>query len=292
MSTMIFNKLSTLIHTGTQNNPNAALFFTRFKESLAQFEKPGAFPVANEAELNKVIEWADEQGYLQKLGVDKKTATMLAHSMKNNIVAGDKELSPALLQEPEIRRELQNAFAKKAAEQSPLKPDEAKAVVELIRSGELFQDLVFTFTRTFKLTLSELDNVRTIPEMLFDVLRIPAVVVSDLTNVGDFIQDLEGLVASIKSGKPPKNPEIFNNTLKTLFHIAIIGDAVNTANTLFSGENQSLRIALLIYARLHNINLEEADIDEARNTLLNTDNPQLGAFLLYAASNATRLMGK
>lgn len=289
---MLFKNLSSLINTGTQNNPNATLFFTRFKESLSKFEKPGVFPVANEAELIEVIEWADKQGYLQKLGVSKETATMLAHSMKNNIVAGDKELSPALLQEPEIRRELEKAFAKKAAEQSPLKPDEAKEVVELIRSGELFQDLVFTFTRTFKLALSELGNVRTIPDTLFDVLRIPAVVVSDLANVGDFIQDLEGLIGSIKSGKQPENPAIFNNTLKTLFHIAIIGDAVNTANALFSKDNQSLRIALLIYARLHNINLEEADIDEVRNTLLNTDNPQLGAFLLYAAKNAPRLMGK
>jgi len=289
---MLFKNLSSLINSGTENKPNAELFFTRFKESLAQFDKPGAFPVANEAELIKVIQWADEQGYLQKLGVDKKTATILAHSMKNNIVAGDKELSPALLQEPEIRHALEKALAKKAAEQSPLKPDEAKAVVELIRNGELFQDLVFTLTRLFKLTLSELGNVRTIPEVIFDVLKIPAVVVSELTDVGAFVENLNGLIASIKNGKPPENPAIFNNTLKTLFGIAIIGDAVNTANTLFSKDNQSLRIALLIYARLHNINLEEADIDEARNTLLNTDNPQLGAFLLYAAQNAPRLMGQ
>lgn len=110
--------------------------------------------------------------------------------------------------------------------------------------------------------------------------------------MGEFTKDLDGLIESIKSGKPPKAPEVLNNTLKTLFQIAIIGDAVNTANDLFNPENEGLRIALLVYARLHNINLEQADIDVMRNTILNTDNPQLGVFLLYVAENARRLMGK
>ncbi|MCX7067878.1 MAG: hypothetical protein NTW85_09330 [Methylococcales bacterium] len=285
---MLFNKLSTLIHIDTQNNANTEAFFTRFKESLAQFDKPNAFPTVNEANLIKVIDWADKQGYLQKLGIGKKTATMLAHSM----VADDKKLPQVLLENPEIRHALEKTVVKKAGEKSPLTPDETKAVIELIRTGELFQDLVFTFTRVYKLSLNELGDVRKLPSAITDIVKLPAVVVSDLIHVGEFVQNLDGFIKSINSGKSPKNSGIFNNTLKTLFHIAILGDAVNTANDLFSEENQSLRIALLVYARLHNVNLEEADIDEVRNSLLNTDNPQLGDFLLYTAKNAPRLMGK
>lgn len=284
---MLFNQLSTLIHTNTQNNPNAELFFNRFKESLVQFDKPGTLPAVNEAELTQVIAWANEQGYLQKLGIDQKIATMLAHSMVT-----DHKLPQALLQNTEIRHTLENVIAKKAGEQMPLKPDEAKTVVELIRTGELFQDLVLTLTRVFKLTLNELGNVHTIPGMIPDLVKIPTIVVSDLLNVWEFIRRLDGFIESIKMGEPPKNSGIFNNTLKTLFHIAILGDTINTANTLFSEDNQSLRITLLVYARLHNINLEEGDIDVARNTILNKDDPQLGDFLLYAAKNAPRLMGK
>ncbi len=282
---MLFNKLSALIHTGTQNNANAEAFFTQFKGNLAQFDKPAAFPTVNEAELTKAIDWADKQGYLKKLGIGKETATMLAHSM----VADDKKLPQVLMENPEVRHALEKTIAKKAGEKSPLRPEEAKAVVELIRTGELFQDLVFTLTRLYKLTLKELGDVRTIPSLIPEAFKIPAVMVSDLIHVGEFTQDLDGFIKSIKSSGQPKNPAILNNTLKTLFHIAIIGDAINTANNLFSEENQSLRIALLVYARLHNVNLEEADIDEVRNTILNTDNPQLGAFLLYTAKNAPRL---
>lgn len=285
---MLFDTLSTLIHADTQNNANAEAFFTQFKESLAQFDKPSAFPTVNEDELTKVIDWADKQGYLQKLGIGKETATMLAHSM----VADDKKLPQVLMDNPEIRQTLAKSVVKKTGEKSPLRPDEAKAVVELIRTGELFQDLVFTFTRVYKLSLKELGDVRALPSVLTDIVRMPAVIVSDLIHVGKFIQDLDGLIKSIKNGTPPKNSEIFNNTLKTLFHITILGDAVNTANDLFSQENQSLRIALLVYARLHNVNLEETDIDKVRNTILNTDNPQLGGFLLYTAKNAPRLMRK
>jgi hypothetical protein len=275
---MLFNKLSTLILADTQNNANAEAFFTQFKESLAQFDKPSAFPTVNETELTKVIDWADKQGYWKELGISKNVATMLVHSM----VADDKKLPQVLMDNPEIRQTLE----------SPLRPEAAKAVVELIRTGELFQDLVFTLTRICKLSLTELGNVRTIPDIVLKVPKIPAEIVSNFIHVVEFTKDLDELIESIKSGKPPKAPEVLNNTLKTLFQVSIIGDAVNTASDLFCQENQSLRIALLVYARLHNVNLEEADIDQVRNTILNTDNPQLGDFLLYTAKNAPRLMGK
>ena len=283
---MLFNKLSTLIHSNTQVNADAESFFTRFKENLEHFDKPGAFPAVNEAELAQVITWADEQGYLKKLDIDKETATMLAHS-----IVVDHKLPQALLGNAKIRHALENAAVKKAGQQSPLRPDEAEAVVGLIRSGELFTDLVFTLTRIFKLTLSELGNVQSIPNIIPDLIKIPVAVVSDLINVTEFLGHLDQFIEPIKSGKPAKNPDILNKTLKTLFHIAIIGDAIDTANSLFSEENQSLRIALLVYARLHKINLEEGDIDEVRKTILNKDNPELGDFLLYTAKNAPRLIG-
>jgi len=284
---MLFNNLSTLIHANTQDNADAEQFFTRFKENLEHFDKPGAFPAVNEAELTQVISWADEQGYLNKLDIDKETATMLAHS-----IVVDHKLPQALLENAQIRHALENAAVKKAGQQSPLRPDEVEAVIGLIHSGELFRDFVFTLTRIFKLILNELGNVKSIPSIIPNLSKIPAAVVSDLINVWEFLRRLDQLIELIKSGKPAKNPEIINNTLKTVFHIAIIGDAIDTANSLFSEENQSLRIALLVYARLHKINLEEGDIDEVRKTILNKDNPELGDFLLYVAKNAPRLMGK
>ncbi|MDD5410280.1 MAG: hypothetical protein PHF31_02535 [Methylobacter sp.] len=284
---MLFNNLSTLILANTQNNADAELFFKQFKENLEHFDKPGTFPAVNETELAQVIILADEQGYLGELGIDKETATMLAHS-----IVVDHKLPQALLENAKIRYALENAAVKKAGQQSPLRPDEAEAVVGLIHSGELFTDLVYTLTRIFKLILGELGNIRTVPSIIPDLIEIPAAIVSDLINVWDFLRRLDQLIELIKSGKQAKNPEILNNTLKTIFQIAIIGDAIDTANSLFSEENQSLRIALLIYARLHKINLEEADIDAVRVTILNKDNPQLGVLLIYVLKNSSRLMGK
>lgn len=225
---MLFKNLSPLIYAHTQNNQNAEPFFTQFKETLAQFDKPGNFPTVNEAELSPVVAWADEQGYLKKLGIDKATATMVAHSI---VVDHNPQV---LLENAEIRHALEKLAIEKAGQQSPLRPDEAETVIKLIRSGELFKDLLLTLTRIFKLILSELKNARTIPNIVPDLVEIPAAIVSDLITVWKFLRCLDQSIEAIKSGKSPKDLGILNNTLKTIFQIAIIGDVIDLKIGIFS----------------------------------------------------------
>ena len=192
---------------------------------------------------------------------------------------------------PEIRQALEKEISKRAKEQSPVRPEEAETIVELIHTGELYQDAVYSLTRIFKLSLNELGNAGTVPEIVADIVKIPAAVVSDIINVFEFIRRLDFAIDEIKDNKSPKNFNILNNTLKTVFQIAIIGEVIETTNDLFAEENESLRIALLIYARLNKINLEEKDIDVVRETILTKDNPQLGALLIDTLNNAPRLIG-
>lgn len=96
-----------------------------------------------------------------------------------------------------------------------------------------------------------------------------------------------------KEGEPLENPAILNNTLKTIYSAPEVGNTINVISALLAPENESLRIALLVYARLNNINLEQQDIDTVRDTILNRNEPNLGSLLLYVLTpeNTIRLTG-
>lgn len=211
---------------------------------------------------------------------------MIAHSIVVN------HNPQALLENIQVRHALENVAITKLSQQSPLRPDEAEVVIKLVRSGELFKDLLFTLIRIIKLVINEFNNIENIPQIIPELINIPVAVVTDLLNAQEFVNNLGRYIYKIKNGDFPKNWSLLNNTLKAIFQIVIIAKVIDTANNLFNKDNKSLRISLLIYARLHKINLEDKDIDVIRNDLLNKENPQLGALILYVLDNANRLSGQ
>lgn len=121
---------------------------------------------------------------------------------------------------------------------------------------------------------------------------LPQSIIADI-NPKTAIDRISNQIELIKSGTPPDDPAILNNTLKTIFLTAEIGDIIDVMNALLAPENESVRIALLIYARLNGINLQQQDIDKIRENLFNKNNPNLGGLFLYLLTpeNIKRLAG-
>jgi hypothetical protein len=181
---------------------------------------------------------------------------------------------------------------KEAGDKSPVTGDQAKQGLGLIKSGELFRDVAFTVTTLFGFVA---DPARfSEPGARFrqfgeGLVKLSTGVRSDLDPrlaFGRISKQME----SIKSGQKPDDPELLRDTLKSIYGLPEIGDAIGAANALLQPDNESLRLALLVYARLNGINLTEEDIDKVRETILDRNNPDLGRLFRYAFDNKERFI--
>ena len=70
-------------------------------------------------------------------------------------------------------------------------------------------------------------------------------------------------------------PTLFRNTLKQAYSISVAKDAADTLSALIATDNETTRLAIIVYARANGIRISEDDLDTLRGSLLNTDNPDL-----------------
>jgi len=245
---------------------------------------------ADKTRISDVIDWAKTEGYLTKLGIDEDHAEILFRSM-----LVEHNLPEELIKNKPLREELKRVAIDRARESAPIRPDEANRVEELITSGEIFHDIFYSFNVIFSLAKS--DNFFRLDENFKNYIKIiielPKSILSDF-NLDDAFEKISTQIAQIKAGETPDDPEILDDTLKTIYSIPDIGSIIDAISTLLVPENESLRIALSVYARLNGINLEQQDIDKIRDTILDRNNPDLGSFFSYllVPENAKRLAGR
>lgn len=240
--------------------------------------------------ISETITWAKEKGYLAKLDISEDSAENLLNSMLVN-----RNLPEELRNNPQLRNELMQVAKDKADKSLPLRGKEAELAFELIKSGEVFHDLFYTFKVLFSLIIipdnfSDLDD--SFNAYMSALTDLPESMISDLDPSKAF-KNISTQLKRVKENKPLQDPEILNNTLQTVYSAPEVGNTINVLNALVAPENETLRIALLVYARLNGINLEEQDIDKVRNTILNKDKPNLGSLFLYVLTpeNTIRLAG-
>ena len=281
-------KFEQLLRQETQNsanNPKYVQLLSGLLEKYDRYDKDNPLAVADNQKITKIVQWADQQGYLQELGLDQETVAMMAHA-----IVVDHKLPPALLENPKIRQAITQALTNQTLTHTPIKPEEAAQIAELLISDELFSDIAYTLVQVFKLGDSPLSMWDRRMSLFRFLWGFPKALISDISPI-ELIKLFSEQLSQLKNGKAPKTPEILNNTLKNLYSLFLINDIIKTVHALLSPENQSLRIALLIYARLHHVNLEQQDIDKVNETVFNTENPQLGTLLFYAIKRAPDLKG-
>ena len=159
----------------------------------------------------------------------------------------------------------------------PIRVDEARAVVELLTTGEIVVDVVSGLRAVLvlvpRLPVSVVRDVLTLPDLPHEVAQA---IRADLQDNAP--RTLRDVIVDLHDGKLNDRRRILTNTLRVLLAEATPGALVETIRALIGPENQTVRLAVIVYARTQGIDLDEEDLD-ALYRALDPDNPDLGVFL-------------
>ncbi|HJR01368.1 MAG TPA: hypothetical protein VKA83_07055 [Methylomirabilota bacterium] len=159
----------------------------------------------------------------------------------------------------------------------PVTPEEAAQVLELLRSGEFFSDAAGTTSAVIQLT-------RELPRALVrDVPRTPG----RLDELGEaLVRDgidafghIGQVAADLLDGHLDRPPSPLTNTLRWLYGNAAATAVAETVRKIIGRDNETARLAILIYARAHGIPLTPEGLDALRDGPLDSQDPDLGPAL-------------
>lgn len=163
-------------------------------------------------------------------------------------------------------------------------PEESATALRLLTSGELFRDIGAA-------TSAILHVVPTLPLALArDVPRTPWIVLGRL--VPALLLDVPGLPFAVAKaiggglleGRMDGAPSALPRTLRVLYDLASLRSIAETIRTLIGRDNESFRLALILYARANGVPLTPADLDVLHDSVLNPDAPDLGPALQAAVA--------
>jgi hypothetical protein len=147
---------------------------------------------------------------------------------------------------------------------SPVKPGEVDEVLDLLRTGAVATDAISSMRVILRL-------VRRLPSDLFkdalDLPRIPSDVVNALT--ADFSGALPGrprkLITDLRDGRLDR--AVMPSTLRLLLGRAAPAGIAETIRALIGTDNRTLRLAIIIYARTHGVDIDEQDLDALHDAI-------------------------
>jgi hypothetical protein len=185
--------------------------------------------------------------------------------------------------EPRVAEALSPAVIEKALDGVgslagvPIRVDEARAVVELLTTGEALVDVVTGIRAVLvlvpRLPVAVARDVLTLPELPRDVVEAIRADLKD--NAPRTPRDV---IVDLRDGRLEGRRRILTNTLRVLLTEATAGALVETIGALIGPENRTLRLAVLVYARTQGIDLDEEDLD-ALHRALDPANPDLGVLV-------------
>jgi len=159
----------------------------------------------------------------------------------------------------------------------PVTPEEAAKVLDLLRSGEFFSDAAGTTSAVLQLT-HELPGalVRDVPRTPGRLDELGEALVRDgIDSFGHISQ----VAADLLDGHLDRPPSPLTNTLRWLYGNAAATAVAETVRKIIGRDNETARLAILIYARAHGIPLTPEGLDALHDGPLNTQDPDLGPAL-------------
>ena len=158
---------------------------------------------------------------------------------------------------------------------SPVNPAEVDEVLDLLRTGAVATDATSSMRVILRL-------VRRLPSDLFkdalDLPQIPVEVVNALK--ADFSGDLPGrprkLITDLRDGRLDR--AVMPSTLRLLLGRAAPRGIAETIRALIGPDNRTLRLAIIIYARTHGVDIDEQDLDALHDAIDPAD-PDLAPLL-------------
>ena len=159
----------------------------------------------------------------------------------------------------------------------PVTPEEAAKVLDLLRSGAFFSDAAGTTSAVVQLT-------HALPRALIrDVPRTP----SRLDELGEaLVRDgadgfghIGQLAVDLLDGQLDRPTSPLTNTLRWLYGNAAAAAVAETVQQIIARDNETARLAILIYARAHGIPLTPEGLDALHDGAFNPQDPDLGPAL-------------
>jgi hypothetical protein len=160
-----------------------------------------------------------------------------------------------------------------------LSPDQTAQLADLLANGEFFSDIgsatAATLSTARGLPLAVAEDIRWSPRairLLFALMR-----------------DLRGTPGSawkvfkeLRGGRLDDPPAVLTHTLRVLYASASIAAISEMIRTLLAKDNETFRLAVVLYARSAGIPIEDADLDVLRESAFSTGDPDLGPTLARA----------
>jgi hypothetical protein len=171
----------------------------------------------------------------------------------------------------------------------PVTPEEAAQVLELLRSGEFFSDAAGTTSAVVQLT-QQLPRalVRDIPRTPSRLGELGEALVRDGVDAFGHVSEL---AADLLDGQLDRPPSPLTNTLRWLYGNAAATAVAETVRRIIARDNETARLAILIYARAHGIPLTPEGLDALHDGPLNPQDPDLGPALAAGVQALTAQRG-
>lgn len=159
----------------------------------------------------------------------------------------------------------------------PIEIEDARAALNLLLSGEFFRDAVDFSTvvlRTVpRLPLVAVGGIPRLPATLFGLLRG---IVSDTLRFPD---DMRTFIDGMVSGANDPDVPFLRNTLVRLYDVGTVREVAGLLRALIAPENETARLALVLYAQANGIPITQQHLDVLRDSILNAEDPQLAPIL-------------
>lgn len=171
----------------------------------------------------------------------------------------------------------------------PVTPDEAAKVLDLLRSGEFFSDAAGTTSAVVRLT-QQLPGalVRDIPRTPGRLDELGEALVRD---GADALGHIGQLAADLLDGHLDRPRSPLTNTLRWLYGNAAARAVAETVRRIIARDNETARLAILIYARAHGIPLTAEGLDALHDGPLDPQDPDLGPALAAGVQVLTAQRG-
>jgi hypothetical protein len=167
--------------------------------------------------------------------------------------------------------------------------EQVERVADLLATGEFYRDIASTTAATLAtahaLPIAIAEDIRWSPRAIRLLLALS--------------RDLRGTPASawsvfaqLRGGKLERPPALLTHTLRILYATATLATIAEMIRSLLAKDNETFRLAVVIYARSAGIPIEDADLDVLRESAFNTDDPDLGPILDVAIERLEENLGR
>lgn len=229
---------------------------SRHSEELAKFLTKNGFEARDANELADAI---SETNFLNQIALaslsTSKSGSLTSHLLKHDTI------------DPKLQPDLKQKFFGQISDSAlPLNEDQREKAWELVKSGEAGQDIRETIIKLFR----QLNTIN--PDFITKTVTHTADPGRAVGLLKALKEDIKQTGNNFKSSE--KDRKLLNNTLKALESEPLGQFVTNSAMIFIDKDNETARLAIIAYARLNGINIDEDNLDQLA-VALDRDDPNL-----------------